>query len=58
MEELLSKIKAEFEILVADASLQATKGNKSAGTRARKAAIGLEKMLKELRKASLAQAKI
>jgi hypothetical protein len=36
MEELVSKIKAEFEALATDANLQIEKGNKAAGTRARK----------------------
>lgn len=33
------------------------KGNKAAGTRARKASLELEKLLKEFRKASLEEAK-
>jgi len=57
MEELLSKIKAEFEALITDANLQIEKGNKAAGTRARKSSLDLEKLLKEFRKASLAASK-
>jgi len=40
-----------------DAELQTEKGNKAAGTRARKASLELEKLLKEFRKASLEEAK-
>lgn len=57
MEELISKIKAEFEAFASDAALQAEKGNKAAGTRARKASLDLEKMLKEFRKLSLEESK-
>ena len=44
-------------LLVADAELQAEKGNKAAGTRARKASLELEKVLKEFRKVSLEESK-
>ena len=57
MEELVSKIKAEFEALITDANLQIEKGNKAAGTRARKSTLDLEKLLKEFRKASLEASK-
>jgi hypothetical protein len=57
MEELVNKIKAEFEAFATDANLQVEKGNKAAGTRARKASLDLEKLLKEFRKASLTSAK-
>lgn len=57
MNELIEKINASFETLKADAELQIEKGNKAAGTRARKASLELEKLLKEFRKASLAAAK-
>jgi len=57
MEELVSKIKAEFEVLATDANLQIEKGNKAAGTRARKSSLDLEKLLKEFRKASLEASK-
>jgi hypothetical protein len=57
MEELVSKIKAEFETLATDANLQIEKGNKAAGTRARKSSLDLEKLLKEFRKASLEASK-
>jgi hypothetical protein len=57
MEELVSKIKAQFQALATDASLQIEKGNKAAGTRARKSSLDLEKLLKEFRKASLEASK-
>ena len=53
MENLVSKINECFESFKADATLQVEKGNKAAGTRARKASLELEKLLKEFRKASL-----
>jgi hypothetical protein len=57
MKELVNKIKVEFEALAADANLQIEKGNKTAGTRARKSSLDLEKLLKEFRKASLEASK-
>jgi hypothetical protein len=57
MEELIGKIKAEFEAFAKDADLQTEKGNKAAGTRARKASLDLEKLLKGFRKASLEASK-
>ncbi|MDV3822378.1 histone H1 [Elizabethkingia anophelis] len=57
MNELIEKINASFETLKADAKLQAGKGNKAAGTRARKASLELEKLLKQFRKASLEASK-
>ena len=57
MEELVNKIKAEFGALTTDANLQIEKGNKAAGTRARKSSLDLEKLLKEFRKASLEASK-
>lgn len=53
MNELIEKINASIEAFKADAELQAEKGNKAAGTRARKASLELEKLLKEFRKVSL-----
>ena len=53
MNELIEKINASFETLKADAELQTEKGNKAAGTRARKTSLELEKLLKDFRKASL-----
>ena len=57
MNGLVEKINASYEALKADAELQAEKGNKAAGTRARKASLELEKLLKEFRKASLEASK-
>lgn len=57
MKELIEKISAEFEAFKTDAEVQAEKGNKAAGTRARKATLSLEKLLKEFRKASLEDSK-
>ena len=57
MNELIAKIKELAEALLVDAAAQAEKGNKAAGTRARKASLELEKVLKEFRKVSLEEAK-
>ena len=57
MEELVNKIKTEFEALATDANLQIEKGNKAAGSRARKSSLDLEKLLKEFRKVSLEASK-
>ncbi len=57
MNELIAKVKELATELVADAELQAEKGNKAAGTRARKASLTLEKVLKEFRKVSLEESK-
>ena len=57
MNELIEKIKELSDALLVDAAAQAEKGNKAAGTRARKASLELEKVLKEFRKVSLEAAK-
>lgn len=57
MEELILKINAEFASFAKDAALQSEKGNKAAGTRARKSSLELEKMMKEFRKVSLSDSK-
>ena len=57
MENLVSKIKETFDCFATDANAQIVKGNKTAGTRARKASLELEKLLKEFRKQSLEFAK-
>lgn len=57
MNELIAKIKELSNSLLEDAALQAEKGNKAAGTRARKASLELEKVLKEFRKVSLEESK-
>jgi len=57
MEELVKRIKAEFETFATDADLQIEKANKAAGTRARKSSLDLEKLLKEFRKVSVEESK-
>ena len=57
MKELVDQIKAQMEAFSKDADAQAVKGNKAAGTRARKAALELSKLLKEFRKVSVAESK-
>ena len=57
MNELVAKIKAEFEAFSTEADAQVEKGNKAAGTRARKSSLELEKMLKEFRKVSVEEGK-
>ena len=57
MNELIEKIKEVSEVLLVDAAAQAEKGKKAAGTRARKASLDLEKLLKEFRKLSLEESK-
>ena len=57
MNELIAKIKELAEALLVDAAAQAEKGNKAAGTRARKASLELEKLMKEFRKVSLEASK-
>ena len=57
MNELIAKIKEMSEALLSDAAAQAEKGNKAAGTRARKISLELEKAMKAFRKASIEAAK-
>ncbi len=57
MNELVEKIKEMTEAFLTDAATQAEKGNKAAGTRARKMSLELEKVLKEFRKVSLEESK-
>lgn len=57
MEQLVNVIEAKMQEFAKNASDQATKGNKAAGTRARKASLELEKLLKQFRKESIAAAK-
>jgi hypothetical protein len=54
MEEILKKAAELYSAFAKDANAQVEKGNKAAGTRARKASLELEKLMKEFRKASLA----
>ena len=57
MKELIEKIEAAYTAFKTDATAQAESGNKAAGTRARKASLELEKVLKEFRKVSLEESK-
>ena len=53
MKELVAQINAQYEVFAANAAAQVEKGNKAAGTRARKAALELSKLMKEVRKVSV-----
>jgi hypothetical protein len=57
MKELLKKIQVEIDVFTKESIAQAEKGNKAAGTRARKAALELSKLMKEFRKVSVEEAK-
>lgn len=57
MKELIEKINAEFEAFSGEAGQQSDKGNKAAGTRARKSALELSKLFKEFRKVSVEESK-
>jgi hypothetical protein len=53
MEELVKRIKEQIRVFTENADQQVEKNNKAAGTRARKASLEMEKMLKEFRKLSV-----
>ncbi len=57
MKELLDQIKVEIDNFTVNADAQLEKGNKAAGTRARKAALNLSKLMKDFRKASVEASK-
>ena len=57
MKELIEKIQQAYDAFSAEAALQAEKGNKAAGTRARKSALELSKLMKEFRKVSVEASK-
>ena len=57
MKELLENLNQLFAELSNNAALQIEKGNKTAGTRARKASLAMEKALKEFRKQSVSASK-
>ena len=57
MKNLVEKINAKYEVFVSNANAQVEKGNKAAGTRARKAALELSKLMKEFRKISVEASK-
>lgn len=53
MKNLMTQIEEQIAMFSDNAKLQLDKGNKAAGTRARKAALELTKLLKEFRKQSV-----
>ena len=57
MKELVNQIKEQIDVFMANSDLQVEKNNKAAGTRARKAALELSKLLKDFRKVSVEEAK-
>jgi hypothetical protein len=57
MKKLIEQVKAQYAAFEVNAEAQVTKNNKAAGTRARKAALELMKLMKEFRKASIEAAK-
>ncbi|RHH14393.1 histone H1 [Bacteroides fragilis] len=57
MKDLVVKIQELYAAFSTDAQLQVEKGNKTAGTRARKTSLELEKAMKEFRKVSIAKGK-
>ena len=57
MKNLVDQINAEIAEFVKNATAQVEKGNKAAGTRARKNALNIAKMMKDFRKASVEAAK-
>lgn len=57
MENLLKEIQEKLDAFVKDTEAQVEKGNKAAGTRARKTSLELTKLFKEFRKQSIDSAK-
>ena len=57
MEQLVKEIEAKMAEFAKNANDQVEKGNKAAGTRARKASLEIEKLMKQFRKESIACAK-
>lgn len=57
MKALIEKINAEFTTFAKESQAQLEKGNKAAGTRARKSALELSKLMKEFRKVSVEESK-
>ena len=57
MEKLVEQINAQYALFAENAEAQVSKNNKAAGTRARKAALEIMKLMKEFRKASVEAAK-
>ena len=57
MEELLKQINEQIAVFQKEAAQQVEKYNKAAGTRARKAALEISKLMKDFRKASVEASK-
>ena len=57
MKNLVDQINAQIELFSVNATAQVEKNNQAAGTRARKAALELTKLLKEFRKVSVEESK-
>ena len=57
MKNVVDQINAQVAVFQANAVAQVEKNNKAAGTRARKAALELSKLLKDFRKVSVEEAK-
>ena len=57
IEQLLKEIRRASEALLTNGTLQCERGNKAAGTRARKASLELERLTKAFRKASIEASK-
>jgi hypothetical protein len=57
MKSLVENLNQLFADFAKDAALQVEGGNKTAGQRARKTSLAIEKVLKEFRKVSLDQFK-
>jgi len=57
MKTLVENLNQLFSDFQKDAAAQVEKGNKAAGTRARKTSLSIEKALKEFRKVSIDAAK-
>jgi len=57
MKTLVNDLSQLFASFMEDATANVEKGNKAAGTRARKTSLGIEKALKEFRKQSIEASK-
>ena len=57
MKDLVEKIVAQFAEFEKEARAYVENGNKAAGTRARKASLELEKLMKQFRKDSIEASK-
>ncbi len=57
MKTLVEQIQAQYEVFAENATAQVEKGNKAAGTRARKAALEISKLMKDFRKSSVEASK-